>query len=488
MISLYCRRAGVLALLALSFALAACGSGSSGPGTGDVVVTVTDGPTDQYERVLITLKSMTLIGAGGHQTIYDGPEREFDLLQLRDRADLAFSQTITAGDFNKIRLEVVKVRLVDLVDPANPDDDMEVVLDKLPANGKIDLNPRGGFTVTSGRTTVIELDIDAKRSFQVVENGNGALILRPVIFTRIYQGDVIMPSRLVRVFGTIAAVDEVEHTIKICGPQFVAQLGAPGPANMDDCIMVFATGANHFGTDGAPVTFADIVDAFDMDPALQVTSIGFAAMPGDGAPVDIVLHLDAVVDELGPRLDAMTAGWETAQGALTSDPVTAGCVTSQCVNFQPTDTAEITVQLQPETRVFRRDGTELTPADLATGQTGAFDAIRVDNAGTDELKASLFVYGPEVGDAAVSGALVGVNIGDPADVLTVQPDVGGPVEVCVTAETDVLRILVDSEAISIVDLLDPAVLDPSAGLQVDAVGDTSAMAGCDIDAAVVIVE
>jgi hypothetical protein len=488
MTSLARRFTGIFSFLVLGF-LTACSSGSSGPGSGKVVVTVTDGPTDQYERVLLTLKSMTLIGAGGHQTIYDGPPLTFDLLQLRDRADFAFSQTVTAGDYNKIRLEVIEARLVDLGDPADPNDDVEVVLDKLVANGKIDLNPQGPFTVTAGRTTVIELDIDARRSFQVVENGTGELILRPVIFTNIYEGDVILPSRLVRVFGTLDAVDAVAQTMKICGPQFVAQLGAPAAVDMNDCVLVFATGANHFGTGGVPIPFADIVDAFDMDPTLQVTAIGFAALPGDGAPADIVLNLNAVVDELGPRRDAMTAGWETSHGTLTSDPDATGCVTSQCINFLPGDAAaEITVQLQTETRVFRRDGTELMQADLANGQTGAFDALRVDNAGTEELKASLFVFGQEVGDAAVSGALVGVNIGNPIDVLTVQPEVGSPVDVCVTADSDVLRILTDGEAITIVDLLDPAVLDPSEGLQVDVVGDVSAELVCTIDAAVVIVE
>jgi hypothetical protein len=488
MTSLARRFTGIFSFLVLGF-LTACSSGSSGPGTGKVVVTVTDGPTDQYERVLLTLKSMTLIGAGGHQTIYDGPPLTFDLLQLRDRADFAFSQTITAGDYNKIRLEVIEARLVDLGDPADPNDDVEVVLDKLVANGKIDLNPQGPFTVTAGRTTVIELDIDARRSFQVVENGTGELILRPVIFTNIYEGDVILPSRLVRVFGTLDAIDEVAQTMKICGPQFVAQLGTPAAVDMDDCVQIFATGASHFDVNGSPIPFEDVVDAFNMDPTLQVTAIGFAALPGDGAPDDIVLHLNAVVDELGPRRDAMMAGWETAHGTLTSDPDATGCVTSQCVNFLPGDAAaEITVQLQPETRVFRRDGTELMQADLMDMQTGAFDGIRVDNAGSEELKASLFVFGLDVGDAAVSGALVAVNIGNPIDVLTVQPEVGGPVDVCVTADTDVLRILIDDEVISIVDLLDPAVLDPSDGLQVDVVGDVSAEMGCTIDAAVVIVE
>jgi hypothetical protein len=260
---------------------------------------------------------------------------------------------------------------------------------------------------------------------------------------------------------------------------------------MNDCVQVYATGANHFGTDGTSIPFADIVDALDMDPTLQITAIGFAALPADDAPADIVLDLNAVIDELGPRRDAMamTAGWETAQGALTSNPDSTGCVTSQCISFQPVDAAaEITVQLQPETRVFTRNGSELMQVNLEDGQTGAFDALRVDNAGTEELRASLFVFGPQVSDSAVSGALVGVTIGDPIDILTVQPEVGGPVDVCVTADTDVLRILVDGETVSIVDLLDPAVLDQSGGLRVDVAGDPSTSVDCAIDATVVIVE
>ncbi|UCG71424.1 MAG: DUF4382 domain-containing protein [Chromatiales bacterium] len=483
------------------------GSGGGGPTTGQVVVTLTDGPTDIYERMLVTITSMTLIGSGGQQVLYDGPPVTFDLLQLRDRADLAFSQRVTAGDFSKIRLELAGLTLMDLGDdPLNPIDDVVVVLDNLPANGKIDLNPQGPFTVTPGETTVIELDMDARRSVQVVENGNGGLKVRPVIFTNIYQGDVILPSRLVRVFGTVEAVNETAQTMKVCETEFVAQLDGPAPVDPTSCIQIFANGASHFGTDGVAIPFADIVTAFNASDSLKVTSIGFASLPGTAAADDIVLELDAVVDELGPRRDNTMAGWETTTGTVTSDPFTTGCASSQCVDFLASEAgADITVQLQAESRVFTRDGTELGQGDLSAGLAGAFDGLRVDNGGTEELRASLFVAGPDAGDATVSGRLTAVDLDVPFgtntfDILTVHADGVEAVEVCVTADTDVLRILTDGATVTIADLLDPAVLDPEVlnpelldpadYLLIEASGAAIADPDdvCDIDAAVVIVE
>jgi hypothetical protein len=110
---------------------------------------ITDGPTDQFERILITLDRMLLLGgSGGHQVLYDGPSITFDLLDLRDRADFAFSSEIIADDYSKIRLEVSKIELVDL-DGSEPEPVERV---DLPANGKIDLNPQGPFTVAAGQT------------------------------------------------------------------------------------------------------------------------------------------------------------------------------------------------------------------------------------------------------------------------------------------------------------------------------------------------
>jgi len=479
-----------LAFAYVSLFLISCGGGS-GPaagGTGQVVVLITDGPTDQYERVLITLTRMLLIGSGGQQVIYDGDPITFDLLKLRNRADFAFSQRITAGNYNKIRLEIDEVRLIDLGDPGDPNDDVEVILNDLPANGKIDLNPQGPFTVTAGETTVILLDIDARRSFQVVQTGNQRLKFRPVIFVDIFQADIVLPNRLIRAFGRVESVDEVAESLLLCDLQFVAALGAPAAAN-DACARIFAGSANHFGEDGLAIDFAALAAAIAANATPLLTAIGLPSLPDNGTPDNVVLDLDAVVSQLGGRKTDTDPGWETTDGLIQGAPTPTDCDTEQCAEFLPDDADNpITVQLQAETRVFARDGTELGQADIVVGATGSFDGLRVPAGTSEALRASLFIVGAAPSGDLISGTLTAVSIGDDFDVLTVQPQSGDPVALCVTAESDVLRILVDDESVSIADLLDPAVLDLSADLQIDAAGEASATPGCDIDAAVVIIE
>ncbi|MGI9341772.1 MAG: DUF4382 domain-containing protein [Gammaproteobacteria bacterium] len=474
--------------------LSACGGSSGGSEsasvqTGRVSVIVTDGPTDDFERILITLSRMTLIGSGGQQVIYDGAPVTFDLLQLRDRADLAFSERVVAGDYNKIRLEVTEVRLIDLGDPADPGDDVEVVLDRLPANGKIDLNPRGSFSVAADRPTVVELDIDARRSFQVVQTGNGRLKLRPVIFVNVYDDDIALPTRITRVFGTVTEVDTDNSMLVLCDLEFVARLGDGPNPDMDACVRVFADGANHFDDAGLPFDFAALAAAIGAADTPRLTAVGLPSFPDTSAPADTVLDLDAVVTEFGPRKTNADTGWETTAGTVVSDPSADGCAADSCVDFQPAEEADpLPVQLRPETRVFTADGVEIGQADIGTGRKGAFDGLRVDEAGIEELRAALFIAGPAVEDGAISGTLTAVSIGDEFDVLTVQPEGAAAVSACVTGDTDLLRILTDDETTTIADLLDPAALDPSEGLQVEVSGDPGADPACDIDASLVIVD
>jgi len=482
---------GLIILSATMLAITGCG-GSSGGGsaqTGQVSVVFTDGPTDEYEQILITLTRMTLIGAGGQVVIYDGGPITFDLLQLRDRADFAFSQRVTVGEYNKIRLEVAEVTLVDLGDVADPTDDVEVVLDKLPANGKIDLNPRGPISILADRATVVELDMDARRSFQVVNTGNGGLRLRPVIFVNVYDDEIVLPNRITRVFGTVESVDVDASSLVLCDLQFVAQLGGLPAPNDGACVQVFAAGASAFDAAGMAVEFATLAADIDNTPEAQLTAIGFPTLPATTAD-SIVLELDAVTTELGPRKTDSEPGWETTPGTIVSDLTMDNCDAAQCVDFLPAaEATALTVQLQPETRVFTRDGTELSQADLGADVAGTFDGLRVAVSDAEQLLASLFITGPDAGGDLVSGTLTAVMTGDTFDTLVVQPESGPALNVCVTSDTDMLQILVDNETVTIVDLLDPAVLDPSTGLQVEAAGTSPGMeAGCDLDASVVIID
>ena len=86
-------------LLGASLLLSACGGGGGGndaPSTGDVSIVFTDGPTDQYDRILITMTGMTLIGSGGQVALYDGEPVTFDLTGRILPSTLRSSRATTA--------------------------------------------------------------------------------------------------------------------------------------------------------------------------------------------------------------------------------------------------------------------------------------------------------------------------------------------------------------------------------------------------------
>jgi len=465
-------------LFALTLTLNACGGGSSSsPATGDVAVVITDGPTDQFERMLVTITGMSLIGSGGQVELYAGDPITFDLLQMSEWADLAFTTKVQEGKYNKIRLELSQVELIDLADSNN-----NVVLDKLPANGKIDLNPRGSFEVSPEFTTVIKLDIDAKRSFQVVETGNKKLQLRPIVFVDIYEDKLYLPERLVRIAGDVQAgsiinsdtADLTEQSFRLCNLQFISQSDGPSLGSAGDCVRVYADSAtSFFDAVGGVTDFAAITENGPL------TAVGFIADTDDP---DAILGLNTVVQELGPRQTASITGWDTRQGIVADDPV--GCDADQCFNFTlaGTDPVEmVTTRMRPETRVFRADGVELSQAAVNTGDSGSVDAVL----NSTELQAALIVLSSDVGGSILSGTLDGVSESAPY-VLSVITD-AGTVSVCTNPDTIILQVLVDDETVTLFDLLDPNILE--IGSAVEVFGNTVALpTSCVINAEEIIVE
>ena len=467
-------------VLAATLSLSACGGGSGGGGgaaTGNVVVLFADGPTDQYQRMLVSVTGITLIGAGGQVDIYDGPEVTFDLLEMSDWADLAFNTKVLAGRYNKVRLVLSKVQLIDMVNNET------VLLDKLPANGKIDLNPRGPFEVSPDFTTVIKLDMDARRSFQVVETGNQELRLRPIVFVDVYQGDLLLPDRLVRVFGTVEAgsiqtglaPDILVESFRLCDLQFISQTGGPTLGDPADCVRVFADSASAFDDTG------DQVGPSAVSEGDLLTAIGFVVDTDDA---DALLDLNAVVLEIGDRQPDDASGWGTEKGAVASDP--AACDADQCFDFDPDESDSlITTRMQPGTRVFRADGTELAQGDVSAGDTGSIDALPVGA----EQNAALVVLANEVTSDTVSGLLEspGTQIVAADAVLNVRTEADTLVAVCVNADTKIVQVLADDAVITLFDLLDPDVLE--IGSLIEAFGDTGPPpVGCELVADLVIVE
>ncbi len=201
--------------MALMLPFAGCGGGggdststvdASGTGdTGTVALMLTDGPADDYDHIWITISKATLLTEEGESqvVIFDPDEPvEYDLLNLRpdndgDAGELLAIEDVPTGLYAKIRLEVEAVRGVNV----QPDGSIEETPFILPI-GKIDLNPRGQFSVEPNTTIAITLDIDCDKSIHI--SGNH-INFRPVIFV-----DIESAAQLQRcprfLHGTISAL------------------------------------------------------------------------------------------------------------------------------------------------------------------------------------------------------------------------------------------------------------------------------------------
>ena len=213
--------------------LAACGGGGGGGdsasntvssgGTGSVGLLLTDGPTDDFDAVNITVVKVELLSDSGHFTIFQG-EETVNLLDYRDDARIfSLHPSVPAGTYEKIRLTLSNIELVKCEDGAviqpidvdtcrntiNPGDQP-----RLKGNNKLDLNPQGDFVVVPGGTLMVEIDIDAEKSIHIVETGNGKYQFRPVVFVKVITDSD--PGKPVRVQGIIEDLDRVDREFVIC--------------------------------------------------------------------------------------------------------------------------------------------------------------------------------------------------------------------------------------------------------------------------------
>lgn len=461
-----------LRLLLLSAALGAlvagCGGGSGSGGsasadsntvapTGSVGLILTDGPTDRFDKVLITITRIELLGdddndaddRGGRAVVFEG-SRTVDLLAVSAVGDLFAVEDVPAGDYSKIRLRISDMQLVDTdVDPN------EVVHPKLPP--KIDLNPRGTFTVPEGETLLLEVDIDAEKSLHVVETGNGGFRFRPVVFVDIKDG--IVSSRLTRVFGTVGAVGD--GVFELCPQRLVSATDHDDNTAADDdfrggrCLDVRVddrTGI--FDGNADPQAFAAVT------PGAELTAIGFFRRSDDFAVETMSSHdldggdhrdddlfdedlfLNAAVLELGPR-DALLRIPGSVQGAVDVD---------QRFPFLPEpgrgiDSGQLPVQLQPGTRIFSRAGVELAASDLTAGQQANVDgALALSDVDPDILKAALVVLDLTAAlESRRGGVLQTVDAGAGTLVLTVdEPPEATPGDTTVSVnepDTRIFRIV-----------------------------------------------
>jgi hypothetical protein len=281
-------------LVAIMTVLAGCGGGGGEGGstpaaaqTGTVAVFIKDGPTDQFEKILVTVTEVSLIPVSGEPVvIYQNPVGcEIDLLQYREEEFLfTIKRDVPAGTYSKVRLQVANI---ELVPKEESDIDIEV---KLPS-GKIDLNPRGTFIVIPGGNLSVRIDMDANKAIHVHPSRTGWYIFRPVVFVDIESGfpESICPKI---VHGTITE-------LKKDGNQttgFVMSLGE----NRGTLVVKLNAYTDIFGADG------NFVDPSALRVGQEVRVRG--KVDDSGALAASLVIIGDVIDVLGDVEGAVVGG------------------------------------------------------------------------------------------------------------------------------------------------------------------------------------
>lgn len=441
------------ALLAATLILAGCGGGSGGgssaaPGInnspsgtpqGTVGIVITDAPSDRFDQILATITRIELLSDDARVTVFDGIET-IDLKQLASFSELFAVADVDAGSYEKIRLTVTDLELVELNDDGSVE---ESVRPKLPANGKIDLNPRGSFRVNDGGSLVIELDFDVEKSIKFQQGGNGKYHFRPVVFVKVL--DDVADGRLSRIFGRIGRVAADSGRFELCQKELMSDLdddsdfddsdADDGDSDDRHCVEVTTSAdTGIFSPTGDPTDFGAIVtgelatavgfiagrddgirlisrsnddsDSGSTDDADSDSSSGSDddsdSSSGSGSDDDSDSDSDGDSDGIGDRrltfdatvIELGAAGtFARVKGTPTSgvdDQRRFDLLLAPGQGF--VDASMLTAQLQDGSKVYSRRGVLLDDSAIADGVMGVFDGVlMLSDTDPDVLKTALAI-------------------------------------------------------------------------------------------------
>ncbi len=288
--------------------------------TGGVALLIRDNPLETIDSLLLTITRVELLGGpDGPFVLFAGSER-IDILDFQATEFLlAMRDDVPPGEYSKIRLHIEDPEVL-----PNPDG-LEV---HQTGNGKLDLNPQGGFEVVAGEFLAIRVDLDARRSIQVVANQNH-FILRPLVFVDIVSD--FPPIPLGDLVGTITEVDLASDELTIL---------VPGRA--DDVVVRAEAGTTIFDTaiQSAPLSVFAVGEDLLSRGRLDSTGTLVAEVVIEGQP-------ERVRGEL-------TAGNEPSPFPL-------------LLGDGKTPASSLLAELAPEARVWREHGSEIDPPPLAAG-------------------------------------------------------------------------------------------------------------------------
>ncbi len=432
----------LLTALATALFLAACGGGSSGgspavetpaPTTGTFGLFITDKPSEDFAEINLDVVKAVLIGGDDSQQVLfdvaDGADpRRIDLLDLTNFNEPVVFGDVAVGTYTKLRLFIDNLELVPYDSEADP-----IVIDRLPANGKIDLLDQDGFDILPGGTLLAEVDIDANKSIKVTGAGNsGKYKFRPVVKVQ-FSNDGAQ-EKLARFDGFVSDPLDPAGSFALCKTEAA-----------ENCVDVM-TGidTSFFDIEGAPTDFTGV--------ALASPVVVFGRYQ-----VDPDVLLNASVVEIGGTTEQVT-------GQVVSNPVDAKFL------LLADDNSDITVELQANTKYFDATG-ELGAGAIVLGAAVEVEGVKpakADPADPDVIRAALvFVEAEE--DDQISGTISG-DVNMTARSFDLELSDMSIVPILVPEGADILLVDEDASEVttgSIADLADGQPVDLFGTMQVD---------------------
>ena len=372
-----------LMALATGLFLAACGGSSVDssvgspaaeaptPTTGTFGLFITDKPSEDFAEINLDVVKAVLIGGDDAQQVLfevadDAEPRRINLLALTNFNEPVVFGEVAVGTYTKLRLVINNLELVPHDPAADP-----IVIDRLPANGKIDLLDQDGFDVLPGATLLAEVDIDANKSIKVTSAGkSGKYKFRPVVKVQ-FSNDGAQ-HKLARFEGFVSDPLDPAGSFALCKTE-----------SAENCVDVMTgNGTSFFDIDGLPTDFTGVtLDA-------PVVVIG-------RYEVGTNVVLNAIVVEVGGTA-------EQIKGFVSKPSIPESFV------LVARDESELTVELQVGTRYFNADG-EIRADAIVLGTDVEVEGVRPDKANSDDpdvMRAAL-VFVEAVDDEQISGTING---------------------------------------------------------------------------------
>ena len=385
--------------------VASCGSGGSTDttntttGTGSVALLLTDAPSDIFEEINITVVKAELLSDDGRVTIFKG-ERTFNLLDLTDVKIFAIRDGVPAGTYNKIRLTLTDIELVDY-------DENFTVHPKLPGNGKLDLNPRGDFTVVAGGTLAIQIDMDANKSIHIVKTGKkDKYQFRPVVFIDIVTD--AFEERFVKLHGDIYAIDTLDLSFKLCNTDIPVQTDDDQmKASSRGCVRVETDKTTSIFDINGPATFSDLVEG---EPATVFGRLLRDTDYDHDSDKDGDREDDREMDDLVLKAALIELGPETAFLKLKGTATTEVDINDQfTMDVDPgqglTTPLILTVQIQEGTLLIDRKGNLVKITEIYNGKLVSVRGVLDVN--TDTLFASVILVDTDSSEQLTG--IIGLN-------------------------------------------------------------------------------